>query len=196
MKILKSSRQFTARAVLLAGLLLAGITTPAQAASSYSNVRVPALTTGLHLTNHVGGDGDLYSCWGKTIYYTVGLHTFLSVDKKRLMIDVFYRSYENGGDRSQFTSVKTYTLYTAPHGYVIENFPAIDIHRTQGKFGYHAGMPINLYWFSLDDLNVVVYGDQHGTDLMQGYTVEFGPSWNMQLKRTGTYVPNWNRRWR
>ena len=196
MKIIHHTRTFVAKAALATSLLLVGVTTPAQAASTYSTAEVPALTTGLHPVEHLSGDRDLYSCWGKNIYYTVGMHTFLSVDKKRLMMDVYYHSYENGGDRSQFKSVKTYAIYTAPEGHIIEDYPHVEVIRTQARYGYHAGSSFYMSWFGLDDVRVMVHGDQHGTDEYQGYVLDFGSSWTVKLKRVGHTIPYWNRFWR
>lgn len=196
MKIIEYTRTCSARAALLTCLLLVGVTTPAQAASVHSTAQIPALTTGLHPVQHLSGDRDLYSCWGKNIYYTVGMHTFLSVDKKRLMMDVYYHSYENGGDRSQFKSVRTYAIYTAPDGHIIEDYPRVDVVRTQAKYGYHAGSAFYMPWFNLDDVRVLVYGDQHGTDELQGYVLGFGSSWTVKLKRVSSTIPYWPRFWR
>ena len=197
MKILKSSRQFATRAVLLTGLLLAGITAPAQAAAGGTDVQMGFIDANLHVVNHRTGDADLFSYWGKSIYYTIEMQTYLSSDKRRLMVDIFYRSYENGGDHSSFTSNKTFTLHTAPRGYIIDDYPRIDHSMTERCWWGHAGQPFFFSWDHQADVGIVVYGDQHGRDFYQGYEIILGSDWTVDLKRVG-YVPpsNWSRFWR
>ena len=197
MKMLKHTRRFATRAALVTCMLLSGVKTPAQAASGGTDVQMGFIDANLHVVDRRTGDADLFSRFGKSIYYTIEMETYLSSDKRRLMVDIFYRSYEAGGDYSSFTSNRTFTLHTAPHGYIIDDFPRVDRSMTRRCWWPHAGDPFFFSWDSTADVGIVVFGDQPGPDIFQGYEIVLGESWTVDLKRVG-YVPpsSWSRFWR
>lgn len=207
----RSVGTFAAKVALATGLLIGGVTAPAQASWSTQNHSLGsnyASIWSLHAMEHRSGDHDLYSqpWWlsHKAIYYTIGLQTYLTPDKRQLKLDVFYSSFENGGDYTSFKSMKTYTLFAAPAGRQIVDYPKVDCYRTIAERDVHSHrlveMPrlsrFNSLWNGYNnrpDITIYLYGDNPGADIYQGYKMYLGDSWTVQTKQMAAAVPRGNR---
>ena len=204
----RSVGTFAAKVVLAAGLLIGGITAPAQASwDTQNHPLTSSIWNPLHSVERLSGDYDLYSqpWWlsHKAIYYSIGLETYLTSDKRQLKLKVFYSSYENGGDYSSFRSTKTYTLFTAPVGRQIVDYPRVNCDRTIDKRGVHSSWVRHStntsYWIGYDnrpDVFIYINGDNPGADIHQGYVIFLGDSWVVQTKRDSYVPPPGNRHWR
>ncbi len=131
---------------------------------------------------HTRGDLDLCSRnvrlfpWVsmKPIQYVLSTNTRNEGDK--VILTVNYASHEMGGDHSWFNKCVEHVLYRAPAGYRIASARGPQGRRSWNKYGAHAGKTLLApSWFarSIGCNHALIYGDQHGNDLYQGYRLMF-----------------------
>jgi len=187
MKEILRQRRFTRSGpgALLIMLLVSmvGITTTAEAHSpNQKTVNMSKMINAPYLyCQRVRGDGDLCSrSWWrshKAIRYSISPKTYIQGNKVK--VRVYYASYERGGDRTRFTSTRTYTVYTAPAGWRLVGVSGPRGYSGFNKRGGHAGRSFRAPWSFARGIGcyssgVRIWGDTHGVDYAgQGYQLRF-----------------------
>ncbi len=131
---------------------------------------------------HTRGDLDMcsrntrYFPWVsmKPIQYSISTRT--RIKNNKVVLTVWYRGHEMGGDYSWFNKRVEHVLYQAPSGYRITAATGPSGNRYWNKYGAHAGKTLLApSWFArgLNCNHALIYGDQYGSDLYQGYRLKF-----------------------
>ncbi len=138
---------------------------------------------------HTRGDLDLHSQnvrwfpWASVKPIKYAISTRITAHADRVVLTVDYRSYEWGGDHSWFNKRVEHVVYRAPSGYRIDSASGPRGGQSWYKYGAHAGQTLlSPSWFArgIGCSSALIYGDQHGNDLYQGYRLRFPLTMNLK----------------